>query len=345
MGIKMTGSKPKQSIDKTPVVICPGFGNDSIDYETPLGQSRDIGLVSALERRGFSPNLVQIVPVRRVDWARVAGGLLDPSFYRGEALPTGKGYGWYVQRVRETIDQAYMEGGGEKVLLLGHSAGGWLARAAMGDGTWNVETTTDDAVMIKTAERVACIATFGAIHKPPEDDSTCVTRGALDYVNCQYPGAFLRNDGVGYVTIGSNAILGDNSRDKDTVNEDNVANELYATRGEGSVGRVAYTAYKSVCGRGDVMGDGVVPLDWTQLDGARQIRLDGVLHSINEAGTTMPTDRWYGSEGVIDRWLPSVLEEAGITTSNNEYDKSNYFDIKNLQNLVTSIGGRFREEL
>ena len=67
--------------------------------------------------------MVQIVPVRRVDWARVAGGLLDPSFYRGEALPTGKGYGWYVQRVRETIDQAYMEGGGEKVLLLGHSAG------------------------------------------------------------------------------------------------------------------------------------------------------------------------------------------------------------------------------
>ena len=38
MGIKMTESKPKQSIDKTPVVICPGFGNDSIDYEVQYHQ-------------------------------------------------------------------------------------------------------------------------------------------------------------------------------------------------------------------------------------------------------------------------------------------------------------------
>ena len=60
------------------------------------------------------------------------------------------------------------------------------------------------------------------------------------------------------------------------------------------------------CGRGDVTGDGVVPLSYTQLDGAEQIVLEGVLHSINEAGTTLPTERWYGSEGVIDRWLPQV---------------------------------------
>ena len=53
-------------------------------------------------------------------------------------------------------------------------------------------------------------------------------------------------------------------------------------------------------------GDGVVPLEWTQLEGAAQVRLPGVLHSINEAGTTLPTDRWYGSEGVVDRWLPAV---------------------------------------
>jgi len=159
MGIKMT--EPKQSIGKTPVVICPGFGNDSIDYEAPLGQSREIGLVSALERRGFSPNLVQIVPVRRVDWARVAGGLLDPSFYRGEALPTGKGYGWYVQRVRETIDQAYMEGGGEKVLLLGHSAGETInhKRIAVQQPTRNI--TPLDQFDISFGRWMACSCSHG----------------------------------------------------------------------------------------------------------------------------------------------------------------------------------------
>ena len=87
---------------------------------------------------------------------------------------------------------------------------------------------------------------------------------------------------------------------------------VYAVRGEGSQARVAYTSYKAVCGNGFTTGDGVVPLEWSELPGAKHLALDGVLHSINEAGTTLPTDRWYGSEGVIDRWLPTVLKEAGI---------------------------------
>jgi hypothetical protein len=35
-----------------------------------------------------------------------------------------------------------------------------------------------------------------------------------------------------------------------------------------------------------------------------------VLHSINEAGTTLPTERWYGSENVVDRWLPAVRAQV-----------------------------------
>ena len=64
---------------------------------------------------------------------------------------------------------------------------------------------------------------------------------------------------------------------------------------------------------GDVTGDGVVPLEWTHLEGATQVTLKGVLHSINEAGTTIPTDRWYGSENVVDKWLPTVLEQIEVT--------------------------------
>lgn len=48
------------------------------------------------------------------------------------------------------------------------------------------------------------------------------------------------------------------------------------------------------------MGDGVVPLESAHLEGARQITLDGVFHSINA-----PT-AWYGSEGVVDAWLRKV---------------------------------------
>ncbi len=41
----------------------------------------------------------------------------------------------------------------------------------------------------------------------------------------------------------------------------------------------------------------------------QQITLDGVLHSINEAGTTMPTDSWYGSEKIVDLWLEKALKK------------------------------------
>ena len=291
------------TIQSTPVVICPGFGNDAIDYYEPLKQPRDVGLASALERRGFAPDLISTVPVRRSDWVRVAGGLLDLDFYSNSAKPTGGGYGWYIQRLKDTVDEAYENSGGERVLLLGHSAGGWLARAAMGDGAWRSESN------VRTSERVRCLATVGAIHRPPADVGTCVTRGALAYTEDNYPGAFLASEGVGYVSVGGDAIVGDNSKDRTPESD---ADELYATRGEGSAARVAFASYEAVCGRGAVAGDGVVPLAWTRLAGSRHIELEGVLHSINEAGTTLPTERWYGSEAVVDRWLEPALARLGL---------------------------------
>lgn len=321
----------------TPIVICPGFGNDPIDYISPLDQPADVGLVSILERRGFDPERISIVPLSRWEWIRVAGGLFDiPNFYTNSALPTGLGYGWYVSRLKETIEQAHANSGGEKVIVIGHSAGGWLARAALGDGTWEVTSEQEE---VRTSDRVACLATVGAIHKPPQKEGTCVTKGALDYTYRMFPGAFLKGEGVGYVSVGGGAIVGDDS--KESVSKEQGATEaddLYATRGESSASRVAFTSYKAVCGEGNVMGDGVVPLEWTMLDGARQIPLDGIVHSINEAGTTIPTDRWYGSEGVVDSWLPAVLEEAGIANSSSAKTKGpDLFNFEGLQSWASKL--------
>lgn len=316
-----------------PVVICPGFGNDSIDYDTPLQQPAEVGLKSVLARRGFDPSQIYTVPVKRADWIRVAGGLLDfPDFYLGKAKPTGNGYGWYVKRLKETVDLAYDQQEGknkEKVLVIGHSAGGWLARAAMADGEWsnNNENDGDDDdetnVVVRTSDRVRCLVTMGAIHKVPEDESTCVTRGALKYTDENYPGAFLKNEGVGYVSIGGAAVVGDDSKDTTDENGERMssqpadlqgseADDYYKVRGEGNSNRVAFTSYKAVAGDGNLIGDGVVPLEWTQLEGSKQLELPDVLHSINEAGTTFPTDRWYGSEKIIDQWLPTMMKEANL---------------------------------
>ena len=88
------------------------------------------------------------------------------------------------------------------------------------------------------------------------------------------------------------------------------ADELYARRGEGSAARVAYTNYVALGGDGAATGDGVIPVACAHLEGATQLTLDDVLHSINEAGTALPTERWYGSEAVIDRWLDAALAKA-----------------------------------
>ena len=65
----------------------------------------------------------------------------------------------------------------------------------------------------------------------------------------------------------------------------------------------------ALSGDGEAMGDGVIPVGCAHLAGARQVTLDGVLHSINEAGTALPTERWYGSENIVDSWLEPTLAE------------------------------------
>jgi hypothetical protein len=110
---------------KIPIVICPGFGNDEIDYINPKNMGVDFGLVTSLTRRGFSPDLIKVLPIKRFEWLRVAGGLLDANFYTGSSTAEGLAYGWYVKRLRQTIEEMHGKSGGERCILLCHSAGGW----------------------------------------------------------------------------------------------------------------------------------------------------------------------------------------------------------------------------
>ena len=124
-----------------PVVICPGFCNDSHDYETDYHQPSldgssanslsDINsdyindhssLKSVLAKRGFIKSQIYTIPVQRHDWIRsIAGGLLfdTRNFQQCTTQPDGVAYGWYIKRLKEMVDVAYNESGGQKVLLIG----------------------------------------------------------------------------------------------------------------------------------------------------------------------------------------------------------------------------------
>jgi pimeloyl-ACP methyl ester carboxylesterase len=269
---------PKVSLrDAPPVVVLPGFGNDEIDYIAPLEQPEEVGLAAALRRRGVAS--LSVVPVKRADWLNVLRGVADGKFWAGDAQPTGPAFRWYLAKTRAAVEEAVaarrasQPRSDPRALLVGHSAGGWLARAACLDEEW-------------AKAHVRGIVTLGAPHLGPPPDVPDQTRGTVANLNKLAPGATLPPPFF-YVTVGSARIVGDEGAPA------------------GSAQRTAFNSYRMVCGEGDVAGDGIVPLSAAHLEGASQLTLD-CFHSIAKPGTAMPTADWYGAEPVIDEWLAEV---------------------------------------
>ncbi|GLI70045.1 hypothetical protein VaNZ11_014812 [Volvox africanus] len=302
-----------------PIVILPGFGNASLDYTAPFG-NQDASLVTRLQVRGWRSF---VVPLERKDWFRVAGALFTRGFWQGK-LTTHPGYSWYLERVAETVEHAISETGAEQVILVGHSAGGWLARAYLGDLRYQLHQPADGTVLMNIAAtaasselpahgtkgvtpnpRVRALVTLGTPQRPPPaEKKRDMTGGAQGWVDRSYPGAFFAAKGVSYVTVCGRTVMG--HRDFPRVRE-----------GPRVVEEYAFDSYYEVCGEGEgQVGDCVVPLSAAMLPGARQVILDGVFHSMSQIGTFDEDSGnvWYGSENVLDCWLGPLVDELELNT-------------------------------
>jgi pimeloyl-ACP methyl ester carboxylesterase len=283
-------SKPSSSTGRTSipdnvrVLILPGFGNDARDYVVGPGAGtagREGGsLVQSLRQRGWKDDQIRVMPLERWDWLSVfLNGLVDPTFWQGQMPPTRPSFNWYLQRVAEQVQDLCATTGEKnrediKVVLLCHSAGGWLARAALGFRTLSTaagEASTDDdddeSVSIDL-ESVLGMVTLGAPHLPPPPEIMDMTRGALRITNERFPGAYHKPDGLFYITVIGNAIAG--AKD--------VKRSLFQRR---SLAGFAFDSYEVVCGDGTTVGDGVVPISAAHLEDAIQVELEGVFHSVN----------------------------------------------------------------
>ena len=81
------------------------------------------------------------------------------------------------------------------MLVVGHSAGGWLARATLDQGVWDGE-----GGQLKARDVVCGLVTLGAPHfPPPAGGPPCATRGALAHCDREMPGAHLANQGLALV--------------------------------------------------------------------------------------------------------------------------------------------------
>ena len=223
-----------------PTVILPGYLASAKPYQE---------MEAALEKAGFP---AVIVPIRRRDWLPTIGGRSVINI---------------VRALDATAQQVMIDHDCNRINLVGHSAGGWIARIYIGESPYDIHPSDRQRTLPRPARtHVETLVTLGTPHTSYER----WTRKNLDFVNQQYPGAFY-ND-INYVCVAGKAVVGEK---KDWF---------------------AFNSFIMTAGDGDVWGDGVVPLSAAHLDGANNIVMESILHS------PRPGQCWYGSESVVTQW-------------------------------------------
>ncbi|HEY9672382.1 MAG TPA: hypothetical protein V6D11_13120 [Waterburya sp.] len=227
-----------------PTVILPGFFAGALEYRA---------LEASLKQLGF-PTVT--VPLRQRDWFPTVGGR--------SMIPI-------LRQLDKTVKQVLVEYNASQINLIGHSAGGWIARIYLGDKPYNIhDDVTETAGLWQAYPYVSTLVTLGTPHVSQER----WTKRNLDFVKINYPGAFYRE--VKYVCVAGKAIYGE--------------------RRPGQW--LAYNSYKLTCGVGNCWGDGITPVEAAHLQNAINLTLDGVLHSPRRAGL------WYGSSEPLQAWTP-----------------------------------------
>lgn len=160
-----------------------------------------------------------------------------------------------------------------RLTLVAHSAGGVLARIYMGDQPYSGRR-----LVYNGFQRVDALVTLGTPHTTSRGGRVAGLN-QVAFAQQTYPGAYWRF--IRYVSVMGKGIFG-------------VPNGPPPERG-------AFQSYSLIAGRGDLWGDGVVPLEHGLLEGSRRVVIPGLRHD------NRPDRPWYGSSPAIVRaWWEQV---------------------------------------
>ncbi len=174
-----------------------------------------------------------------------------------------------LHKVQETVHWARRRLQADRFILVGHSAGGLIARLYLSDRpVWGH--------VYAGVEQVTAVITLGSPH--------CADRGTET-------GWFLNS-------MANRLVPG--TPYAEVVRYRTVAGKLMQGCENGNPRqRRAFYSYRFLGGRGDLWGDGIVPLPSAELPGAEAIVLEGVAHS-RKYGRI-----WYGgARAILRRWWP-----------------------------------------
>lgn len=260
---------------KPHVIIAPAQFGVPKDYDA---------LTRELLARGHPK--VTVAPLRRFDWLRIVPSVFTAAFWRGELRPAPT-LGFFF----DALDAAFAGvGPGEDVAVLGHSIGGWVARAYLG---------------ARNDGRVKRLVTLGTPHRTPAGAAASLdqTRGLLAYVNANYaPDARTTVCVAGDATATASPFELLQRRPWDAAKRRSPLLESV----------VALGSYAALAGRDPfaLRGDGLIPVETACLDGCPAIVVD--CHHSNFVPTALDsiilpdTYPWFGSPGVVDRWADAL---------------------------------------
>lgn len=204
---------------------------------------------------------MSIVPVARWQWSLNARGFFTSDYWRATLRPD-QVLNWYFACVDKGLHELRQEVADSTIHVVGHSAGGWLARVYL------AERAPENM-------RVDKLVTLGTPNTPPQQGRLDQTRGLLAYVERECK--MLTKIGE-MICVAGTGVVG-------------------KPIGKGSIGEyVAFLSYAAVCGRGDVDGDGVTPLEAACAAGGKLVVCEQCNHSM------LTSRQWYGSGKAFGKW-------------------------------------------
>jgi pimeloyl-ACP methyl ester carboxylesterase len=233
---------------------------------------------------------MSIVPKRRQPIVIIGGFLTGPGFYSNMARSlaelsdrsvhvcrislldwlgalTAKGWLRILFKVKSTVDKALKADAGQKIILLGHSAGGVVGRLYLSPHPFLGHKFSG-------LEHVTHLITLGSPHYGTH--STPMRK----YVQRILPDAFF-DEHVQYVSIAGTSV-------------DLRKRAPFTTC-------LSRMCYRYLGGNGRTVGDGLVPVECALLKDSKHILLEGVGHPFLFA------TNWYGTPENVSRWWPKIF--------------------------------------
>lgn len=230
-----------------PIVIVGGFLSFSMLY---------IGMRDTLAEISGQP--VWIVEMQSYDW-----------------LPATVPPGWnrLLRKLEKTVHEVAAGSDTGKVTLIGHSAGGVLARLYLSPRPFWGHA-------YRGLDHVSHLVTLGSPHY---NRQKLIYGGWISqWIEKRYPGATFAPE-VRYCSVAGKLIFGN---PQGTLRE-----------------RHAHSFYADIGGKGEVWGDGLIPVSSALLKGSEQI----LLKASHFSGFGGP---WYGEEQVVRQWWVKIYQNC-----------------------------------